>query len=92
MTSLFIFYLLINAKIKTHINIPNIIKYFFQVIFSFNINLDAKIVITIELVLITEITETFPSNNANLSNIYDEASNNACNTKYFLALILLISI
>lgn len=60
-------YVFISDKISTHINILNIIAYFFHVTFSFSINLDAKIVITIELVLITEITETFPSNNANYS-------------------------
>lgn len=73
-------------------NTPNIIKYFFQLIFSFNISLDAKTVITIELVFITEITETFPSNNAHLSNIDDDESNNDCKIKYFLLFIFLISI
>lgn len=80
----------IHDKTKTHINIPNIIRYFFQLIFSFNINLDASIVIIIELVLITETIETFPSNNANLLNIEDETSNNDCNTKYPLLFIFLI--
>lgn len=73
-------YYLITVKIKTHINIPNIIIYFFNVIFSFNIILDAIIVITIELVLIIEITDTFPSNNANLSKIDDD--NYHCIIKY----------
>ena len=81
----------INANIRTHTNIPSIIKYFFQLIFSFNINLDASIVIIIELVLITETIETFPSNNANLLNIEDETSNNDCNIKYPLLFIFLIS-
>lgn len=39
-------------------------------------NLDAIIVIKIELVLITEITDTFPSNNTNLSKIDGNRSNN----------------
>lgn len=85
-------YIFIKAKIKTHINIPKIIKYFLKLIFSFNINLEANIVITIELVLITEITETFPFNNANLSNIDEEASNNDCNIKYLFEFTFLISI
>lgn len=82
----------INDKIKTHKNIPNIIKYFFHVIFSFNINLDANTVITIELVLITEITEILPSNIENLLNIDDEESVSDCNRKYLFPFIFLISI
>lgn len=66
--------------------------YFFNVISSFNINFDASIVITIELVSITEITDTFPLSNANLLKIDDEESSKDCNKKYFLQFIFLISI
>ena len=48
-------------------------------------------VTTIELVVITDIIETFPSNSANLLNIDDDESNNDCSIKNFLALIFLIS-
>ena len=85
------FNIFIKAKIKTHINIPKIIKYFFKPIFSFNNYLDTKIVIIIELVLIIEIIETFPSNKANLLNIEEETSNNDCNIKHPLLFIFLIS-
>ena len=63
------------AKARTHIKIPVIIIYFFHPTFSFKINLEAKIVTTIELVLITETAETLPSSNATLFNIEDEESN-----------------
>ena len=77
------------AKINTHIVIPNIIIYFCQLNFSFKINLEDKIVTTIELVVITEIIETFPSNKENLLNIDDDTSNKDCNIKYFLLFIFL---
>lgn len=51
---------------NTHINIPNIIIYFLKIIFSFNINLEAKIVITIELDVITDTVDTCPSIKLNL--------------------------
>lgn len=49
-----------------HKNTPIIIKYFFQLIFSFSINLDANIVITIELEVITDTIDTSPFTKLNL--------------------------
>lgn len=58
MNPILLWHYLVNAKINIHTNIPNIIKYFFKLIFSFKINLEAKIVITIELDVITETVDT----------------------------------
>lgn len=70
-----------------HANIPDIIQYFLIVIFSFSINLEARIVITIELEVITDTIDTCPSNKLNLWNKFAPKSNIECSIKYPLKLI-----
>ncbi len=65
--------------------------YFFKVIFSFNITLEAKIVITIELEVITDTVDTCPSIKLNLWHKLAPKSSRECSKKYFFKLILEIS-